>query len=283
MAQFAQFAKSINSPTTPKNFTGCGVNGLLFALIGYAVNGLFSDSEGNTWSSGNTPVLGAGGGSLRAFWVFNPKVSSVQTFNSLATQFSMIVVGFANVGFLGVSENTPGPVQQAGPLSSFDLFISGYGGGTVVGASVNSPFAGTEISNDFSVGVNFSTALSYFVRPFVGTEDPTWSRVSGDGACSLTVFQPGPIPVALSRTEIPLGVSTILLANTLYATPPRAVNIEYKTTGAAVLEGSLDGSTFITLDTAIGADTRIVNGIVTPFIRPSANITVIFRRMRTKL
>lgn len=86
-----------------------------------------------------------------------------------------------------------------------------------------------------------------------------------------------------SRPAPPVGTVTILLGNVIYGTPARSVNIEYLSTGAAILEGSLDAENWITLDTAPGAGMRLVNGVVAPYIRPSADITVVFRKTKAKL
>jgi hypothetical protein len=93
-------------------------------------------------------------------------------------------------------------------------------------------------------------------------------------------FAGGPPP---TRAAPPIGQVVILLGNTIYATPARAINIEYQTTGAAILEGSLDAESFITLDTAPGAGLRTVNGVVAPFIRPSADVTAVFRKTKAKM
>lgn len=85
------------------------------------------------------------------------------------------------------------------------------------------------------------------------------------------------------RAAPPIGVVTVLSGNVIVATPARAINIEYTSTGAAILEGSLDGTNFVTLDTAPGAGTRLVAGVVAPYIRPSVDITVVFRKIKGKL
>jgi hypothetical protein len=80
-----------------------------------------------------------------------------------------------------------------------------------------------------------------------------------------------------------IGVAFVLPGNTVLAMPARAINIEYTTTGAAILEGSLDnGDNFVTLDTAPGAGFRTINGVVAGWIRPSADITVVFRKTKSR-
>ncbi len=90
-------------------------------------------------------------------------------------------------------------------------------------------------------------------------------------------------PVLGKRAIPPIGVPTVLSGNVIYGMPVRAINIEYLTTGAAILEGSLDnGDNWITLDTAPGAGMRTINGVIAGWIRPSADVTVVFRKTKAK-
>jgi hypothetical protein len=86
------------------------------------------------------------------------------------------------------------------------------------------------------------------------------------------------------RDVPPIGQPVILSGNTIYGTPARAINIIYTTSGAGILEGSMDnGDTFVTIDTAPGAGLRSVSGVVAPWIRPSTDVTAIFKKSKTKL
>jgi hypothetical protein len=81
----------------------------------------------------------------------------------------------------------------------------------------------------------------------------------------------------------PIGSAFVIPGNTIFAMPARAINIEYSTTGAAILEASLDnGDNFVTIDTAPGAGLRTVAGVVASCIRPSADITVVFRKTKSR-
>lgn len=115
---------------------------------------------------------------------------------------------------------------------------------------------------------------------------------SGVISCSWTAatagFWSGVVAAFISGTASAknspaIGTVSVLLGDIAYATPARAVNIEYLTAAAAVLEGSFDGITWVTLDTAPGAGMRFVNGVVAPYIRPSVDITVVFRKTKAKL
>jgi hypothetical protein len=44
-----------------------------------------------------------------------------------------------------------------------------------------------------------------------------------------------------------------------------------------------NGDTFVTIDTAPGAGLRSVSGVVAPWIRPSTDVTAIFKKSKTKL
>jgi hypothetical protein len=115
-----------------------------------------------------------------------------------------------------------------------------------------------------------------------GTYGANWTvgTTAQFAACIASYSTVGQPPV---RRAPSIGVPTVLSGNVIVATPARAINIEYLTTGAAILEGSLDGINFITLDTAPGAGMRIVNGVVAPYLRPSVDITVIFRKTKSKM
>lgn len=74
------------------------------------------------------------------------------------------------------------------------------------------------------------------------------------------------------------GTSLTLVANIVYALPPRAVIITWQSTGAAILEVSNDRVNWITVDTAAGADTRTIQLVVGIFIRASQNVIVICKK-----
>lgn len=115
-----------------------------------------------------------------------------------------------------------------------------------------------------------------------GTYNAKWTdSVAAQWAAVIASFRSvGGPPV---RIAPPVGSVTVLTGNVIYATPPRAINIEYLTTGAAILEGSMDAVNWVTLDTAPGAGMRFVSGVVAPYIRPSVDITVVFRKTKAKL
>jgi hypothetical protein len=123
-----------------------------------------------------------------------------------------------------------------------------------------------------------STRVSFRIRKSITATNNNWTAALM--YYENVIFTGGPPP---TRAAPPIGSVQVLLGNVIYATPARAINIEYQTTGAAILEGSLDAETFITLDTATGAGLRTINGVVAPFIRPSATITVVFRKTKAKM
>ncbi len=114
-----------------------------------------------------------------------------------------------------------------------------------------------------------------------GTYAGNWTdNITAQWAAVIASYSQSGAP---KREAPPIGTVSILSGNVIYATPARAINIEYLTTGAAILEGSLDAINWTTLDTAPGAGMRLLNGVVAPYIRPSADITVVFRKTRSKL
>ena len=79
------------------------------------------------------------------------------------------------------------------------------------------------------------------------------------------------------------GVPTVLTGNVIYALPPRVINIEWLSTGAAIIEGSIDQTHWITLDSLASAGNSQITGVAALFIRPSATVTVIIRKKKGKL
>jgi NADH:ubiquinone oxidoreductase subunit F (NADH-binding) len=93
----------------------------------------------------------------------------------------------------------------------------------------------------------------------------------------------GLLPGVTGGNGTPLyGVPTTLNADTIYSLPPRVVNIEWYCSVASILEGSVDGSTWITLDSNAGSLNKLVTGVAAVFIRPSDS-TIVNVKKKAKL
>jgi len=195
---FAQSAKKINATTDAADFSGCNATGLIVGIVGCFDGTTFSDSTGsNTWTAATSRADGASGGSLKTFYCVHPSATGSQTFSWNGSFYSIVVLGFANVDSFdaGKESGANGDTQQPGSLTPTNdgtsLFVTGYGGGSIVTAAINSPFSGTVVSNDFQSGVNYSSAGAYFIQGASGAQNPTWSDASGTGAVEMLVFAPG--------------------------------------------------------------------------------------------
>ncbi len=144
--------------------------------------------------------------------------------------------------------------------------------------------AGLTYRGSYSTSINVP---SIFDSNTVISPAGLFSGTTNQGAAGAPIFHImqlfGPNPANKIVPQIG-GASFVIPGNVIVAMPARAINIEYTTTGAAILEGSLDnGDNFVTIDTAPGAGTRNVLGVVAGWIRPSADITVVFRKTKSRL
>jgi hypothetical protein len=84
--------------------------------------------------------------------------------------------------------------------------------------------------------------------------------------------------VGVESASIVMGTATVLAADTIYVMPPRIVDIEWLSTGAARIDGSLDQANWSTVDTASVAGNRQILRSIWPFIRPTDSITILCRK-----
>jgi len=99
---------------------------------------------------------------------------------------------------------------------------------------------------------------------------------------SLAPLAGGPVDKPPKKDRPNVGIPTILLGNVVYATPAYVVDMEWSSTGAAILEGSMDEITWIPLGSLPGAGMQLTSNITVQFIRPSADITVMLRKRKGK-
>ena len=194
---FVNSAKKINATTTAADFSGANATGLFVAFVGTFDGTTLTDSSSNVWTTATKRTDAASGGSLNTFYCVHPTATGSHTFSWNGSFYSMVVFGFANVDSFdtGKESGANGDSSQPGSLTPTNdgtsLFVAGYGGGSIVTASVNAPFSGTEVSSDFQSGVNYSSAGAYFIQGAAGAQNPTWSDASGTGATEMLVFAPG--------------------------------------------------------------------------------------------
>jgi hypothetical protein len=160
-------------------------------------------------------------------------------------------------------------------LAVFAQAAYAFGGAPTAGANLT-------YRGSYSTSVNVPSIFdsNTVISPaglFSGT-----TNTGGSGAAIYHIMQLiGPNPG--NKVVGPIGSAFVIPGNTIFAMPARAINIEYSTTGAAILEASLDnGDNFVTIDTAPGAGLRTVAGVVASCIRPSADITVVFRKTKSR-
>lgn len=208
--------KKIAATTDPVDFAGCHLTGAFVALVGIFDAATFSDSSGNSWTlDGTYGALGGGaGGTFRTYYCVHPTATGSHTFSYGGGFYSIVVFGFANIDAFDQMVGAAGPVVQPGSLTptvdGSSLFVAGYGGGDIVTATVDSPFGGTEVSNDYGAAVNYSSAGSYFIQGASGAQNPTWSKASGSGAASLLVFK---ATVGASVPNLRVGYSPAVRLN----------------------------------------------------------------------
>ena len=81
--------------------------------------------------------------------------------------------------------------------------------------------------------------------------------------------------------QILLGVvPTTLTGNVIYITPSRNIDIEWYSATAAILEGSLDQTNWVTVDTNAGGVNQQIKNSVWPYVRPSATVTILCRKAK---
>lgn len=98
----------------------------------------------------------------------------------------------------------------------------------------------------------------------------------------LTGLSPSQIGSSPTITSILVGPATVLKGDTIYALPPRVINIEWLSTGAANLDVSVDMINWITIDSTLVAGLKVVT-VAAVFIRPSDAVTVTCRKVRARL
>jgi len=76
------------------------------------------------------------------------------------------------------------------------------------------------------------------------------------------------------------GVALALAADTVYAVPPRTVNIEWYSAAAAIIEGSIDQTHWVTLGSLAGAGNGLISSVAALFIRPNKAVTVVFKKKK---
>jgi hypothetical protein len=96
----------------------------------------------------------------------------------------------------------------------------------------------------------------------------------------LTGLVNQPSGAGVETVSITLDGAITLAADTVYVMPVRIVNFEWYSSGAAIIEGSLDQNTWQTIDTASAAGNRQVTGSVWPFIRPSEVIVILAKKAK---
>lgn len=90
-------------------------------------------------------------------------------------------------------------------------------------------------------------------------------------------------PTPPARGKPTVGVATVLSGGTIYSLPATTVNVEWTCAAAAILEVSVDGTTFFTASSQVGAGTTVVNDISAMYIRPSVDVTALFRKKKDRL
>jgi hypothetical protein len=190
---FVQSAKKIAATTDAANFSGCNATGLFVVIIGGFDVATLSDSSSNTWTAGTTFTDAGSGGFTKMYYVVNPTATSSHTFSFSGSFYSIVVFGFANVSAFDQATGANGDVDQPGSLTpgtdGTSLFVTGVGGNRT-GQSINSPFSGTVVQNDYAAGVNYGSAGAYYIQSSAGAQNPTWSDSSGTSGCAMMTFTP---------------------------------------------------------------------------------------------
>jgi len=99
----------------------------------------------------------------------------------------------------------------------------------------------------------------------------------------LTGLMPSVISPSQTTGSIVPGLETTLIANVIYALPPRVINIEWLSTGAAAIEGSIDQTNWITLGSQASAGQATITGVTSLFVRATQTVTVVVRKKKGKL
>jgi hypothetical protein len=259
-------------------------------------NGNVTDNQGNSYSLDKTFSNNTGHGASAIFrcariatsaGTFTVTVASNKGAGNFFDFCLLEVTGFngqlkldATNGGIGGSPTQPVPSGSVSPTDDDNLIVAVFEIASNEGSiAVDSGW--TERFEQLSFAVN-SPGEGDSRTGGPGTYSANWTvgTTAQYAACIASYSQSGHAP---QRTAPSIGAVAVLSGNVIYATPARSINIEYQTTGAAILEGSLDGTNFVTLDTAPGAGLRTVLGVVAPYIRPSADITVVFRKSKAKL
>lgn len=254
------------------------------AVFNKTVSGTqISDSKANTWQSAFFQNIGS---HIGLYYVLSciGGAGHTFTFTPTASDFSAIGV-FEVSGITSYEQSSSGSGGASGNITTTqdeELLIGLNSAGSGGPAQSTSQFTSlwTDDISLAQTGVGEGLVIAHRVVDNYGQFQFT-ARTNGnnaEGAGIATFVLPGP-----TQKAVQTDVVTVLEAGTAYATPARAINIEYLTVAAAILEGSMDLTTWVTLDTAPGAGMRFVSGVVAPYIRPSKDITVVFRKTKAKL
>lgn len=191
-AAFAASTHKAAATTDATNFAACNsATGLFVALVGIFDAATFSDSSSNTWTGLYTNVAGSSGGTFQMYYCLGPTATSSHTFSYSGSFYSITVFGFTGIDSFDTSNatgasNQPGSVTPS-PNHGNSLLVTGYGGGSATSPTVDSPFGGTEVWQDYSVGVNYGSAGAYEIQTSVNSRNPTWSP-SASGGATIAVF-----------------------------------------------------------------------------------------------
>lgn len=98
----------------------------------------------------------------------------------------------------------------------------------------------------------------------------------------LTGLFPSQIVANQGIGSIPIGPGTNLIGNVVYALPARKVNFTWQSSGAALIDVSINGTDWTTADSTASSGIKTVE-LAAVFVRPSANVTVILRKVKARL
>jgi len=265
--------------TTSGNFLAGGCCDFTQTITGTRI----SDSKSNTWQTGRIQ------GRIATYYAENCIGGSGHTFT-----FTPVASDFLAIGIYEISG-----INSSSSLDVVNGANSGGNSGDIVTNQAEELLLG--LNTNGSGGPSQSTSIlgtSPWIEQLTINSFQSflmaWRIVNKKGQYQFGVNTQSNNPegVGIAAFKLPgnvapqspqIGVPGVLLGDTVYATPARAINIEILASAAAVLEGSVDGTNFVTLGSIGAAGMFLVSGVVTPFIRPSVDITVVFRKTKAKL
>jgi hypothetical protein len=155
------------------------------------------DSKSNTWTQ-LTPQTGSFGSSQAIWYVSNPIVGSLHTFQDSggANLSSACIEAHDSFSAFDVetgASNVNVPPGQGGsltPSTAANLMISGIGGGPI-SVTIDSGYTITD-TNPITGGAFFGTSLAYLIQAAATAQNPAWSGSTGatSGVCNA-VFKGG--------------------------------------------------------------------------------------------